>query len=149
MAPTKNFNRNPFTDKYFILLSLLSLCLIFFAYSNHFSNAFHFDDAHTIVNNTSIKEFNIVDFFTDGKTFSSLVTNQSYRPFTTMENALDYKIAGGLNPKIFHIHIFLTFIIVCFLIFFMVKKLLEMGDYTEYTRYWALLAASIFWPLVR
>ncbi len=133
-----------YKDKYFILLSLLLICLIFFAYSNHFSNAFHFDDDHTIVNNTSIKEFNIVDFFTDGKTFSSLVTNQSYRPFTTMENALDYKIAGGLNPKILNIHIFLTFIIVCFLIFFMVEKLVKRIEFTESNKYWALLAASIF-----
>ena len=43
------------------------------AYSNHFHNSFHFDDAHTIETNASIRELrNIPLFFHDATTFSSL-----------------------------------------------------------------------------
>jgi len=128
----------------FILLSSLVFIAIFFAYSNHFSNSFHFDDSHTIKTNSAIQEINIVHFFKDATTFSSLSTNQSYRPFTTLENAIDYKLAGGLQTKAFHIHIFITFLIVCLLIGVFVKKLLDKFKFSNYNQYWGLLCTAIF-----
>ena len=53
-------------------------------YANHFHNAFHFDDAHTILNNVFVRSVrNIPLFFASPATFSSLPSNQSYRPLVT------------------------------------------------------------------
>ncbi|EDM43861.1 Tetratricopeptide TPR_2 repeat protein [unidentified eubacterium SCB49] len=135
---------NSFKNPLFILLSTIAFLTIVIAYSNHFSNSFHFDDSHTIENNSFIQEINIVKFFTDGTTFSSLSTNQSYRPLTTLENAIDYKLGGGLNPKIFHIHIFITFIITCALLLVFIKKILDKVSYSKNNQFWALLSTSSF-----
>ena len=63
-----------------VAIGLLALILVV-TYANHFQNSFHFDDAHTIVNNAAIRSLeNIPRFFTDARTFSSLPSNQSYRP---------------------------------------------------------------------
>jgi hypothetical protein len=70
------------------------------AYSNHFHNSFHVDDAHTIETNAAIRELrNIPLFFCDATTFSALPSNQSYRPLVSTLLALDYKLAGGVQPK--------------------------------------------------
>ncbi len=68
-----------------VAAALLALILLA-AYANHFQNSFHFDDAHTIVNNASIREVrNIPLFFRDATAFSSLPSNQSYRPLATYQ----------------------------------------------------------------
>src|ERR1700741_2243687 len=73
-------------------------------YANHFHNSFHFDDAHTIENNASIRELrNIPQFFRDATTFSSLPSNQSYRPLVSTLLAIDYRLGGGLQPFWFHV----------------------------------------------
>ena len=135
---------NSLKNPVFIILGVILSSCIFLAYSNHFSNGFHFDDNHTIENNTAIKEVNIVKFFKDGTTFSSLSTNQSYRPYTTLENAIDYKLANGLHPKVFHIHIFITFLICCFFLFLFTKKLLDKIEFSNYNQFWGLLVAAVF-----
>ena len=68
------------------------------AYSNHFQNSFHFDDAHTIVTNAAIRELrNVPLFFRDATTFSSLPSNQSYRPLVSTLLAIDYRLGAGCN----------------------------------------------------
>ncbi len=143
-TPTSSNGNGSLKNPYFLLLAILVLVLVTFAYSNHFSNSFQFDDSHTIENNASITQVDAVRFFTDATTFSSLASNQSYRPLTTLENAIDYKLAGGLNPKPFHVHIFVTFLLTCVLIFFFIKKLLDKLDFSKYNQFWALLNATIF-----
>src|SRR3982751_2071190 len=82
-------------------LLLVSLVAI---YADHFENSFQFDDFHTIQNNLAIRELrNIPLFFCDATTFSSLPTNQSYRPLVSTLLAVDYKLAGGLEPFWFHL----------------------------------------------
>ncbi len=72
----------------------LLLIALLAAYANHFHNSFHFDDAHTIVNNAAIRELrNIPLFFRDATTFSSLPSNQSYRPLVSTLLAIDYRLA--------------------------------------------------------
>ncbi len=138
---------NTFKNPIFILLSIVSIVLIGFAYANHFSNAFQFDDSHTIENNGAIQEIRPYTFFTDATTFSTLPANQTYRPYTVLENAIDYKIANGLNPVIFHIHIFITFILLCIVICVMIKNLLDHIDFSNYNPFWALSIALIFGTL--
>lgn len=135
---------NSFKNPVFIILGFILTCCLFLAYSNHFSNSFHFDDNHTIENNNSIKDVNFIKFFSDGTTFSSLSTNQSYRPYTTLENALDYKWANGLHPEVFHIHIFITFLVCCFFLFLFTKNLLDKIEFSNYNQFWGLLVAGIF-----
>lgn len=110
----------------FVNLLLLVFLAVLLAYANHFENGFHFDDAHTIANNPAIEKLDVVTFFKDGSTFSSLPTNQSYRPWITTINALDYQILGGLYPGPFHVHIFLTFLLTIGLLVYMVRKILRL-----------------------
>ena len=52
--------------------ALLAIALVT-AYANHFQNSFHFDDAHTVVNNAAIRELrNIPLFFWDPSTFRAI-----------------------------------------------------------------------------
>ena len=76
---------------------VLLLVALVAAYANHFHNSFHFDDAHTIENNAAIRELrNIPMFFRDATTFSSLPSNQSYRPLVSTLLAIDYSL--GRRP---------------------------------------------------
>jgi Flp pilus assembly protein TadD len=104
--------------------ALLSLLLLA-AYSNHFENSFHFDDAHTVVNNAAIQSLrNIPRFFTDATTFSSLPSNQSYRPLVSTLFAIDYAI-GHLEPFWFHLSIFTLFLALVLLLAFVVYQLID------------------------
>lgn len=87
---------------WFYLCSFVLLLGIVITYLNHFNNAFHFDDFHTVTDNIYIRDIgNISDFFTDPATRSTLPTNRQYRPVLTTSLAIDYWIAGGLNPFLF------------------------------------------------
>src|SRR5437016_13916579 len=79
-----------------VLGGALLLVALLAAYANHFHNSFHFDDAHTIENNAAIRELrNIPVFFRDATTFSSLPSNQSYRPLVSTLLAIDYSLGHG------------------------------------------------------
>ena len=100
-------DRRPFIAAAALLLLLLG------AYANFFRNAFHFDDSHVIVENAAIHSLsNVLAFFTDAHTFSSQPTNATYRPLVTLSFAIDYAIAGGLDPLPFHVTQLLLLIIV-------------------------------------
>src|SRR5467141_5005994 len=104
--------------------SLLVFTLIA-AYANHFHNSFHFDDAHTIENNAAIRELkNIPLFFRDATTFSSLPSNQSYRPLVSTLLAIDYSLGHG-QPFWFHLSIFALFIALTLLLAFVIYCLIH------------------------
>ena len=104
--------------------ALLLIALVA-AYSNHFHNSFHFDDVHTIVTNAAIHELgNIPKFFRDATTFSSLPSNQSYRPLVSTLLAIDYQL-GGLNPFWFHLSIFALFVALTLMIAFVIYRLID------------------------
>src|ERR1700740_2987251 len=107
-----------------VAVGLIALILLA-TYSNHFQNSFHFDDAHTIVNNAATRELqNIPLFFRDAATFSSLPSNQSYRPLVSTLLAIDYRVGGGLNPFWFHLSIFTLFVALTLLLGFVIQGLL-------------------------
>src|SRR5438874_2804054 len=121
----------------------LLLAALVAAYANHFHNSFHFDDAHTIVNNASIRELrNIPLFFTDATTFSSLPSNQSYRPLVSTLLAIDFRLGGGLNPLWFHSSIFALFVALTLLLAFVVHRLLDHAASSSRNRWIALGAAA-------
>src|SRR3954466_4562860 len=103
---------------------VLLLALLISAYANHFHNSFHFDDAHTIVNNAAIRQLrNIPLFFRDAATFSSLPSNQSYRPLVSTLLAIDYSLGHGMRPFWFHLSIFTLFVLLVLLLAFVIVRL--------------------------
>src|ERR1700687_799563 len=130
-----------------VLGGALLLLALLAAYANHFHNNFHFDDAHTVVNNASIRELrNIPRFFGDATTFSVLPSNQSYRPLVFSLLAIDYQLAHGLQPFWFHLSIFALFITVTLLLAFVIHHLLE-SDAASSPNRWIALAAAAWYAL--
>src|ERR1022692_2061515 len=128
------------------LSGALLLAVIVTAYANHFHNGFHFDDAHTIENNLSIRELrNVPFFFHDATTFSSLPSNQSYRPLVSTLFAIDYRL-GGLQPFWFHLSVFALFIALTLLLAFVVHRLLD-SETPSFGNGWIALAASAWYGL--
>src|SRR5204863_1287430 len=120
----------------------LLLAALVAAYANHFHNSFHFDDAHTIVNNAAIRELrNIPLFFRDATTFSALPSNQSYRPLVSTLLAIDYRL-GGIQPFWFHLSIFTLFLVLTLLLAFLIHRLLESNAISPTNRWIALAAAT-------
>lgn len=109
--------------------AILALALLCLAYSNHFDNGFHFDDSHTIVQNTAIRDIrNVPEFFIDGRTSSALPQNQAYRPLSTALNAFDYWLGGGLEPFYFHISIFVAYLVQLVLLFVLYRSVLDQAE---------------------
>jgi tetratricopeptide (TPR) repeat protein len=129
------------------LCGALMIVAILATYSNHFHNGFHMDDGHAIVNNGSIRELrNIPLFFRDATTFSSLPSNQSYRPLVSTLLAIDYRLAHGLQPFWFHFSIFTLFIALTLLLVFVIHHLLE-SDAASSSNRWIALAAAGWYAL--
>lgn len=131
------------TERPYLLGFVLMLALTA-VYWNHFDNAFHFDDSHTIVNNGYIKDIgNLPLFFTDAKTTSSLPLNQAYRPMITSLNAIDHWLAGGLHPEVFHWHIYLEFLVLLVLFHLLLMHVFRAADGKDH-RLLAVLGAAFF-----
>ncbi len=130
-----------------VLPGVLLLVALLAAYANHFHNSFHFDDAHTVENNASIHALrNIPLFFRDATTFSSLPTNQSYRPLVSTLLAIDYKLGGGLHPFWFHLSIFALFVGLTLLLALVIRRLLD-ATATSARNGWCALAAAAWYGL--
>ncbi|MBL4586669.1 MAG: hypothetical protein JKX84_06405, partial [Flavobacteriales bacterium] len=126
-----------------LLAAFLAIALTA-VYWNHFDNGFHFDDSHTIVNNGFIKDIsNLPLIFKNAKTTSSLPTNQAYRPMITSLNAIDFWLAGSLNQKVFHWHIYLEFLVLLLLLYFFFLKTFEKASGQKH-HFVALLATAFF-----
>ncbi len=125
---------------------LIFVCLLFFSYQNHFDNPFFFDDEHTIVNNTAIREVNIPKFFSDGTTFSTLPSNQSYRPGLTTLNALDVYWGGEDFPvaKQFHKTIFITYVLLAILLYIFFLEIFIIVHPHKWNSMFTLFATSFF-----
>src|ERR1700687_3706085 len=116
---------------------------VLLAYANHFHNSFHFDDWHTIENNIYIRDLkNIPAIFGSAETFSSLPSNQSYRPVVTTTLALDYRIGHGLDLVAFHADSFALFALQCVLMFFLFRRILDSAREHESNRWVALFATA-------
>lgn len=130
------------------LLAAAIFLLTLAAYSNSFHNSFHFDDAHTIANNLFIRNIaNIPLFFKDSTTFSSLPTNQSYRPVVSATLAIDYWLGNGLDDTFyFHLSMFIVFIIQGILMVFLYRRVFDCAARRQANIFMALLAVG--WYLV-
>jgi protein O-mannosyl-transferase len=125
------------------LYLLILLIATTITYSNHFQNSFHFDDSHTIENNLFIQNIrNIPLFFKDGSTFSSLPSNQSYRPVVSASLALDYYFGNGYNLFYFHLSSFILYLLQGILMFFLIFRLFEMSYKNEWNFYISFAATT-------
>jgi len=125
-----------------LFAALAIVVLMLLTYSNHFYNGFQFDDAHTVVNNAFIQDVrNIPQFFRDGTTFSSLPSNQSYRPLVSSLLAVSYALAGGLKPFWFHLPIFALFLFEVLLLGYVLGQLLDRFSPGPANRWVASIAA--------
>ena len=132
------------SNKVVAILAAVLVAGLTAVYWNHFDNGFHFDDSHTIVNNGYVKDINNLPLiFKDAKTTSSLPLNQAYRPVVTSLNTIDYWIGGGLNPKVFHWHIYIEFLILLSLFYLLLLRVFETAD-GEKHRLLSVLAAGFF-----
>jgi Flp pilus assembly protein TadD len=123
----------------------LALASLVAAYANHFENAFHFDDDHTIENNIYIRDLrNIPLFFRNPQTFSSLPANQSYRPLLSTTLALDYRVGGGLNPRAFHVTSFALFTAQCIALLFLYRLVMDNARAHAWNQWAALAAAALY-----
>jgi protein O-mannosyl-transferase len=128
--------------KSIIFISLL-IITVTITYSNHFNNSFHFDDSHTIENNIFIQDIkNIPLFFKDGTSFSSLPSNQSYRPVVSTSLALDYWAGNGYNLFYFHLSSFILFLIQGILMFFLIFKMFDISFRNDWNFFIAATATS-------
>jgi len=126
-----------------ILIAFTLFVILLVSYSNHFYNTFHFDDSHTIENNPYIKNINnCLKFFYTPQMFSTLPSHWGLRPIVSVSLAVDYWMAGGLNPFYFHLSTFIWFILIGVLLYFVYRKLLQQAVTSEWTDYLALLLAG-------
>ncbi|HEY3358474.1 MAG TPA: tetratricopeptide repeat protein [Polyangia bacterium] len=77
------------------LLPCLPALLAVVVYLDALGGSFHFDDAHAVVENASIRSVaNTGRFFTDPATFSVLPQNQNYRPLLLVTYAATAAVTG-------------------------------------------------------
>src|SRR3990167_1982941 len=129
--------------KTILLLFCIMLAFIITTYSNHFNNAFHFDDSHVVESNSYIQDnHNIPLFFKDGSTISVLPANQLYRPMVTTSLAIDYWLAHGLTPFLFHLSTFCWYILQCILLYFFFLKIANTALDHRWNTYFSFIAAT-------
>ncbi|MDR3726020.1 MAG: tetratricopeptide repeat protein [Terracidiphilus sp.] len=133
-------------SRHLLLLTaiLLAVCGV---YANHFQNAFHFDDSHTVIDNPYIRSLhNLPRFFTDATTFSVLPANRTYRPFVSASLAVDYALGHGYKPFWFHLSTFLVFLLQLTGMYVVYAAILNAArpatDASNANRYVALLAMA-------
>lgn len=132
------------------IVGVLILTGILGTYSNHFYNEFHFDDAHTIIDNGYIRNLsNIPLFFKDCSTSSSMPSHQGYRPLVTSTLAIDYALSmkktGGANGYDFvwyHVSNFFWFVLIVGLLYIIQLKLYNLAFSNENNPYFALLGCA-------
>lgn len=103
------------------------LCAVTLTYSNHFHNAFQFDDEHTVQNNVYIRQLgNIPRFFADTTTFSLNPAHRSWRPLVSTSLAIDYWFGGGEQTTFyFHLSTFLWFLVQLLLLYSLYTRILD------------------------
>ncbi len=135
---------------FYVLWAALIAALLF-AYAKFYDNEFHFDDSHTILNNPYVRDIgNIPLFYTKGpETFSTLPSNQSYRPFVTTTLAIDYWLStklyddgDGYHPQPYHFTMMLSYILLLVLLYLLVIKLFDKAMKTKWNRWAALFVTS-------
>lgn len=131
-------------DRAFLLVATLALAAVAGVYSNHFHNAFHFDDFHTITANPFVHDIrNLPRFFSDSRTLSILPDHDSYRPLLVVSLAIDWWLGKG-DPLWFHISTFFWYLVQLVLMYFLFAALMEQAAPDPRNRWFALFGAALY-----
>ncbi len=126
-------------------LSLAAIALVLAAYANSLPNAFQFDDGHVILDNAFIRDpANIPRFFTDARLFSSLPSNAAFRPLLSANLAVDYWLARGARPVVFHVDTLLWLVLLWSLALAFFRRVLLSALSEPLARWLALFSATLF-----
>src|SRR5439155_17529787 len=87
---------------------------------------------------------NIGLFFTDTRTSSALPPNRVFRPLVTASLAVDYALAGGLNPTYFQASTFLWFVVQLVLMYVLFRRVCDLARPDPRNRWVALFAALLY-----
>ena len=118
---------------------------VVFIYGGHLHNAFHFDDAHAIVDNPYLRDIhNLPRFFTDPGMSSVLPANRVYRPILFASLAIDYWLGHGLAPLWFHLSTLLWFVLQIVLVFVLSRKIFDRISPETDNGWPAFFAAAFF-----
>jgi len=124
---------------------LALLAAVLAVYSNHFHNAFHYDDFHTVTTNVYITDWhNIPRFFADGALFTREPANASYRPVTSVFLAIDYWLGNGYQPFYFHLSTFIWFEVQLLLMFLLFRRIMDLADPHPLNSWTALTATAAY-----
>ncbi len=146
LRPTPSDGAGPSARRRTVLLQAAAcVLLIVAAYANSLRNEFHFDDSHVLVNNVFVRSLsNLPRFFTDARTTSSLPANSDYRPLVTTSLALDYRIAGRLNPVVFHASQLFQMLLLWGALVLFYRALFDLALKREGNLLLALFSATLF-----
>jgi tetratricopeptide (TPR) repeat protein len=134
-------------SRQFLIAAALAAAAIIFVYGNSLHNSFHFDDNHVIVNNVFIRSLRHVPlFFRDAHTFSTRADHATYRPLVTLTCAIDYAVAGSLDPVAFHVTQIVLLLAIWGMLVFFFRKALDVARPLPRNR-WIALAAATIWSI--
>ena len=120
-----------------IAVSLLCACALGMAYANSLGNGFHYDDAHSVLENPHVRHLgNIPSFFTDSARFSHMASRAMYRPLVLTSLSLNYWV-GAYEPWGYHL-VNLALHLMCTALVFALGRALGLGHLT------AALSALLF-----
>ena len=129
-------------------LLVLGLIIVatFLTYSNHFHNAFHFDDSHTIQDNIHIRSLkNIPQFFYKPEMFSASPAHWGLRPLVTTTLAMDYHWGQSLDPFFFHVSNFSYHLLIVLLLFMLYRHFFTKSlPYKDWISAAFLFATALF-----
>jgi tetratricopeptide (TPR) repeat protein len=134
-------------SRQFLIAAALAAAAIVFVYSNSFHNSFHFDDNHVIVNNVFIRSLRHVPlFFRDAHTFSTRADHATYRPLVSLTYAIDYAVAGSLDPVAFHVTQIVLLLAIWGMLVVFFRKALDVARPSPRNQ-WIALAAATLWSI--
>ena len=132
-------------DRVSLVAAVLLIAALLLVYSNHFRNAFHFDDAHTITGNPYIRDLNnLPRYFADAHTFSILPDHGSYRPLVTASVALDYWLAKGADPFLFHVSTFFWYLLQLAGMYLLFESLMDAAAPDPHNRWFAWFGVALY-----
>ena len=115
---------------------------VLIVYSNAMGGAFHYDDFHSLVNNTSVRDTSLIpSFFTDASHFSADSDKSMYRPLVLLSYSLNYALhgAGILGYQVLNLLLHLG----CVLLVWQVVLRVEAGKGRSHVAAWAALLFAI------
>ncbi|MHC4933957.1 MAG: hypothetical protein ACYTGV_17405 [Planctomycetota bacterium] len=104
---------------------VLIACLALLVYAPALLGGFVYEDERFIEKNPAVQDLsgsNVVRYFTD-PTSHAVVGHDVYRPLRTFEFAVDWALSGG-RPWLFHLHSMAYHVLVCLLLFAVLRRLL-------------------------